>query len=199
MTHTEGYLLAVTHARDAGYDIILLAHVLSAAVSLVALVIAGANAWVLRRSGPSSDAIRRYYRPGVNWAGKVLFLVPILGVVLMVRSHGDWSFSDQWIMIGLALWAVAAIVAEMYLWPAERRLQEAVSTLEPVGGGADGGVRTAVTAGTVGDVGAPGDSGHRPESRADTGLGAVCLRVTVLAASLSVVLVAAAVLMVSKP
>ncbi len=47
----------------------------------------------------------------------------------MALSHGDWSFSDGWITIGLALWALVAVLAEMYLWPAERRLQAAVSSL----------------------------------------------------------------------
>ena len=91
------------------------------------MVVAGAYAWALRRSGPGSEPVRRYYRPGVNWAGRVLFLVPVLGVALMAMSHGDWSFGDGWIAIGLALWAGVAVVAEMALWPAERRLQEAVA------------------------------------------------------------------------
>ena len=112
MTATDGYLLAATHARDAAYDLILLAHVLAAAVGLGALVVAAANAWVLRRSGPGPEPIRRYYRPGVNWAGRVLFLVPVLGLSLMALSHGDWSFSDGWITIGLALWALVAVSAE---------------------------------------------------------------------------------------
>jgi hypothetical protein len=182
MTLTDVSLLAATHPRDAAYDVILLAHVLAAAVSLGALVIAGANAWTLSRSGPGPEPIRRYYRPGVNWAGKVLFLVPVLGFTLMALSHGDWSFSEGWITVGLALWAVVAVAAEMYLWPAERRLQVAVTSLTalaPVDGGEDGGEE-----GT-----APVGAGLRTE----------CLRVAALAATLSVVLVGVAVVMVAKP
>ncbi len=41
MTATDGYLLAATHARDAAYDVVLLAHVLAAAVGLGAVVVAG--------------------------------------------------------------------------------------------------------------------------------------------------------------
>jgi hypothetical protein len=123
--------LAVDQARNAGYDIVLLAHVLSALVGFGAVVVAGAFALVLSRFGPGSEAVRRYYRPGVNWAGRVLFLVPILGVVLVLMSHGQWSFSDGWIMGGLGLWALAAVGAEMALWPAERQLQQAVSEAAP--------------------------------------------------------------------
>ena len=68
-----------------------------------------ATPWPSCARGPESEAVRRYYRPGVNWAGRVLFLVPVFGVALIAMSHGDWSFSDGWIAIGLVLWAVAAV------------------------------------------------------------------------------------------
>ena len=87
-------LAVATDARDAAYDMVLLAHVLSALVGLGAVVVAGAYALALGRSGPGSEAVRRYYRPGVNWAGRVLFLVPVFGVALVAMSQGDWSFSD---------------------------------------------------------------------------------------------------------
>jgi hypothetical protein len=114
-------------ARSAGYDVVLLAHVLSALIGLGAVVVAGGFALALARSGPSSESIRRYYRSGINWGGRVLFLVPVFGVVLISMSKGVWSFSDGWIVGGLALWSVAALGGEMVLWPAERQLQIAVN------------------------------------------------------------------------
>jgi uncharacterized membrane protein len=198
---------AATHARDAGYDVVLLAHVLAAAVGLGAVVLAGTYAWTLRLSGPGSESIRRYYRPGVNWAGRVLFLVPVLGLALMAMSHGDWSFSDGWIMVGLALWAVVAVAAEMALWPAERRLQEAVSSgvSMVVSSGVDTGP-TGVTAGGGGS--APLEPVVEPalepvaglsEGPSPAGLRSECLRVAALSGVLSAVLIATAVLMVAKP
>jgi hypothetical protein len=127
MTNVDPVLAVATHARNAAYDLVLLAHVLSALVGFGAVVVAGSYALALIRSGPTSEALRRYYRPGVNWAGRILFLVPVLGVALIVMSKGDWSFSDGWVSTGLMLWAFAAVVAEMALWPAERRLQAAVA------------------------------------------------------------------------
>jgi hypothetical protein len=174
----ERYLTAVTHARDAGYDVVLLAHVLAALVGLGAVVVAGAYALALRRSGPGSDAVRRYYRPGVNWAGRVLFLIPVLGLALMAMSGGDWTFSDTWITIGLTLWAAVAVVAEMALWPAERRLQAAVSSPP-----------------TPADL--PSSVAGLPSTTAE--LRRECLRVAGLSAALSVVLVATGVIMVAKP
>ena len=111
------------HARNAAYDIVLLAHVLSALVGLGAVVVAGGYALALRRSGAASEVVRRYYRPGVNWGGRVLFLVPVFGVALVAMSDGDWSYADGWVTAGLLLWAIVALGAEMVLWPAERRIQ----------------------------------------------------------------------------
>ena len=78
----------------------------------------------LGRGGPLPDALVRYYRPGVNWVGRVLFLVPVLGVALVAMSGGEWGRSDAWVTIGLAAVGGVAVAAEAVLWPAERRLQE---------------------------------------------------------------------------
>jgi hypothetical protein len=112
---------------SAAYDLVLLAHVLSALVGFGAVVVAGLFALAFDRSDPPTEAVRRYYRPGVNWAGRVIFLVPVFGAALIAMSHGDWSYTDHWVAIGLSLWGVAAVVAEVALWPAERRLQAAVA------------------------------------------------------------------------
>ena len=114
------------HSRSAAYDIVLLAHVLSALVGLGAVLVAGAYALALRRSGAAGEVVRRYYRPGVNWGGRVLYLVPVLGVVLVAMGDGDWSYADGWITAGLMLWALVTVAAELVLWPAERRIQAAV-------------------------------------------------------------------------
>jgi hypothetical protein len=121
-------------ASNAGYDLVLLAHVLSVLIGLGAVAAAGGSALALRRPGPPSEALRRYYRPGVNWAGRVLFLVPVFGAVLIAMSHRHWSYSDRWVGIGLAVWAGVALAGEMVLWPAERRLQVAVGGQDPVPG-----------------------------------------------------------------
>jgi uncharacterized membrane protein len=116
--------------RRPAYDIVLLAHILTAVVGLAVVASAGGYALVLRRPGELSESVERYYRPGVNWAGRIIFLVPILGVVLLAMSDGTWSFSDGWVELGLVLWAAAGMAGEMVLWPAERRLQQLV-TLDP--------------------------------------------------------------------
>ena len=174
-------VLAVVDYNSKTYDLVLLAHVLSAVVGMVAVVVSGGFALTLRGAlttdGSLPVAVVRYYRPGINWVGRVLFLVPVLGVVLIAMSGGQWSYADGWVAAGLAAWFVVAMAAEGALWPAERRLQQVVSAREsgvPIDGGA------------VGD-GEPVDPA------------ALCLRSGLLGIGLGVGLVAVAVLMVAKP
>lgn len=138
------------------YDLVLLAHVLAALVALVAVAVAGGHAValrsVLRAGGPVPSVLVRYFRPGVNWAGRSLLAVPVLGLALVAMSHGAWSVGDEWVTLGLVLWFAAAGLAESVLWPGERRLQVAVAALAPAG-----------TAGALG--GSDGSAGADPEGR----------------------------------
>jgi hypothetical protein len=173
-------LAGVVNTNAPGFDLVLLAHVITAAVGLVAVVLAGFSALALRRAfargGPLPESLERYYRPGVNWAGRVLFLVPVLGVTLLLMSDGQWSFADSWVSAGMGVWVIVAMVAEMVLWPAERRLQGMVAAArgdEP-GVGADRAGEPAVAAG-------------------------LCLQTGVVGLALGVALVFVGVLMVAQP
>jgi len=121
-------LVAVSSNRGPAYDLVLLAHVLVAITGFGTVAVAGTYARLLGRPGERTPSVMRYYRPGVNWAGRTLFGVPVLGLVLIGMSHGAWSITDQWVLIGLSLWTVAATVGEVVLWPAERRLQQLVTS-----------------------------------------------------------------------
>jgi hypothetical protein len=177
-------LAGVVNANSAGYDLVLLGHVLTAAVGLVAVVVAGGFALALRgalaRGGPLPESVVRYFRPGVNWVGRALFAVPVLGVVLVAMSGGQWRYSDAWISFGLAGWIVVAMAAEGILWPLERRLQKVVAT----------GVSPS-------DPTDPASLSGREELRADPG--ALCLQAGLTGIGLAVALVAISLLMVAKP
>jgi len=164
-----------------GYDLVLLAHVLTAVVGLGALVVAAGSALALRgvllRGGPVPEALARYYRPGVNWAGRVLFLVPVLGAALLAMSGGQWSFADLWVSLGTAAWGVVAVAAEAVLWPGERRLQEVVATV-------------------TGGSGVPDPHDDRSDVVRAPGL---CARVGLLGLTLGAALVVTGVVMVAKP
>lgn len=111
------------------YTILLMAHVLCAVVGFGTMVATGAQAARARR-GPAaagSDGVRRYFRPGVNWAGRVLYGVPVFGFFLLGASQGAFSAGDGFVVVGLVLWFVAAGLAEAVVWPGERRIQVGVT------------------------------------------------------------------------
>jgi len=170
--------VAAVNDRSVAYDLVLLAHVLAALAGTVAVVVAAGFALtlraVLRREGRVSEAVVRYYRPGVNWVGRVLFAVPVLGAALVGMGGGQWRWSDAWVLVGLGVWAAVAVVAEALVWPGERVLQEVVGAL---GSGAVG----------DGPVDAPGDVRDR------------CLAVALAGFGCAAALVAVAVVMVAKP
>ncbi len=189
------------------YDLVLLAHVLAVLVALVAVAVAGGHAValrsVLRAGGPVPSVLVRYFRPGVNWAGRSLLAVPVLGLALVAMSHGAWSVGDAWVLLGLVLWLAAAGLAESALWPGERRLQVVVAALAPAGtagapagspGSAGGSAGSpGLAGGSAGPAGAdPGGPSPRPAE-------AEALRVAVLAGCVAAVLMVATVVMVAKP
>ena len=122
------------HAQPQGpaFDIVLLLHVGCVVAGLATVVTSAATAARLRRllrvvrSLP--EAVVRYFRPGVNWGGRLLYGIPIFGFALLAMSHGAYALSDGWVASGLAVFVVVVVLAEGVLWPAERRIQGSVSS-----------------------------------------------------------------------
>lgn len=111
------------------YSVLLLLHVAAAVVGFGAIVLTGVQAARARRgpAQPAAVALRRYFRPGVNWAGRVVYGVPVLGFALVAASGGAFDASDGFVVAGLLLWLAGAALAEIVVWPAERRIQAVVS------------------------------------------------------------------------
>ncbi len=107
-----------------GYDVLVLAHVLSAVVGFGAIGITGTYA-ARARSLPEplrQARLRRYFHPGTNWAERSLYLTPVLGAILLFA--GDRSAVSQlWPWIGLGCWLLAVAIATALCWPAERKIQ----------------------------------------------------------------------------
>jgi hypothetical protein len=126
--------MSVVHAQPQGpaFDIVLLLHVGCVVAGLATVVTSAATAARLRRLlrvGRSlPEAVVRYFRPGVNWGGRLLYGIPIFGFALLAMSHGAYALSDGWVASGLAVLVVVVVLAEGVLWPAERRIQASVSS-----------------------------------------------------------------------
>jgi uncharacterized membrane protein len=121
------------HNQPSGvaYDVVLLLHVACVVVGIVTVATAAATARRLgrlaRTAAPLPEPLRRYFRPGVNWAGRTIYGIPVFGFALLGMSHGAYAITDGWVLSGLVIFVVLALLAEGVLWPAERRLQHAVA------------------------------------------------------------------------
>jgi uncharacterized membrane protein len=80
--------------------------------------------------------LHRYFQPGVNWTGRVVYGIPVFGFALLAMSQGAYALGDGWVLAGVALFAALALVCEGVLWPAERRVQDGVQGRAPEGGDA---------------------------------------------------------------
>jgi hypothetical protein len=122
---------AALHVVPTGamYSTLLMLHVLSAVVGFGAVGVTGIQAARVGRgpSAPGAAGVRRYFRPGVNWTGRALYGVPVFGFCLLAASRGAFRAGDGFVVAGLFLWTTAAVVAEVVVWPAERRIQQALS------------------------------------------------------------------------
>ncbi len=127
--------IAVSHQpTGAAFDVVLILHVACVVVGLATTVTSAATASRVRtlteRSVPLSEAMSRYFAPGVNWAGRSMYGIPVFGFALIAMSQGAYALGDGWVLAGLMIFVVLAMVAEGVLWPAERRLQ--VTLAEPL-------------------------------------------------------------------
>src|SRR5580698_7702440 len=122
---------AMHHQPDGpAFDIVLLLHVGCVVAGLVTAT-AAATATRLRRllgsPMPLPAPLRRYFRPGVNWAGRTVYGIPVFGFALVAMSQGAYALGDGWVLGGLAIFAALVLVGEGVLWPAEQRLQVALA------------------------------------------------------------------------
>jgi hypothetical protein len=115
----------------AAFDAVLLLHVACVVVGIVTIAVAAATARRLgrlaRTATPLPEPLRRYFRPGVNWAGRTIYGIPVFGFTLIGMSQGAYAVTDTWVLGGLAIFVALAFLAEGVLWPAERRLQQALA------------------------------------------------------------------------
>ena len=121
------------HQPDgAAFDIVLLLHVACVVVGLVTTAAAAATASRLRRllgsPRPLPEPLRRYFRPGFNWAGRTMYGIPVFGFALLAMSDGVYALGQGWVLGGLAIFAAVVLVGEGALWPAEQRLQVALAS-----------------------------------------------------------------------
>ena len=76
------------------------------------------------------EPLRRYFSPGINWAGRTVYGIPVFGFALLAMSQRCLRAGAGLGAGRAGLFAGVALVGEGSMWPAERRLQVALSSTD---------------------------------------------------------------------
>ncbi|NNN20271.1 MAG: hypothetical protein HKL84_10555 [Acidimicrobiaceae bacterium] len=113
------------------YDVLLLAHIVCALGGFGANGLAGFYASQLYPR--PSEAATRYFGSPRFLAEKLIYLVPVFGLILIGISRGPSELAKPWVLIGIAAWIAAVAIAHSVVWPAERRVSQLINTPENEG------------------------------------------------------------------
>ena len=105
-----------------GFDVVLVLHVVLAIGALVSMLVLRSAAVAVVRGGELPLAAARSFEGRRELAGRTVHLVPVTGVVLLALSRGSYELSTGFVVLGLALWAVAASALEFSGFPAQRAI-----------------------------------------------------------------------------
>jgi uncharacterized membrane protein len=111
------------------YKTLLVLHILTAIVGLGAVML---NALYARESqsrrGPAGRAVSEA-NLAVSLVGEYfIYAIPVFGILLVIA--GDWSFSDTWIWLSLALYVLALGISHSVLIPGHKQINALLAEME---------------------------------------------------------------------
>jgi hypothetical protein len=122
------------------YKFLLLCHILSVVVGIGAVMLNGVYAAQAQKNpGAPGRAVSEANEFVSSVAEKVIYLIPVFGILLILVSDDAWKFSQTWIWLALLLYIAAVGVAHAVLTPGHRRINELLREMEnspPPAGGA---------------------------------------------------------------
>ena len=125
--------------QSTAYDIVLVAHILAAifglgGVSLNALYAKQSQ----QRPGPGGLAVAEANFAVNMVAEKIIYAVPVLGLLLVWLSDGTWKFSQTWVWLSIVVYVVALAVSHTVLLPGAKKINALLHEMNeqgpPVGG-----------------------------------------------------------------
>jgi hypothetical protein len=121
------------------YKFFLVLHILAVIAGIGSTVLNGLYGAKAKAAGPNGGHIGRANFEVTMIAEKIIYLVPIFGIVLVFLSDDVWEFDQFWVYGSLVLFAVALGIAHGVMMPSTKRLLEVGAKLgSGQGGPADG-------------------------------------------------------------
>ena len=121
------------------YKAVLVLHIVAAIVGFGAVFLNGVYAaQSKKRPGPEGRAVLEANLAVTDIAEKLIYAVPVLGIVLVLISDDAWSFSDTWIWLSIVLYVVGIGVSHAVLLPGGKKIHALLLEMEagppPAGG-----------------------------------------------------------------
>jgi uncharacterized membrane protein len=121
------------------YKTLLVLHIMAAIVGFGAVFLNGVYAaQAKKRQGPTGRAVIEANFAVTKVGEKLIYAVPVLGILLVLASDEAWSLSDTWIWLSMALYVVGIAVSHAVLIPGAKKIMALMVEIEngppPVGG-----------------------------------------------------------------
>jgi uncharacterized membrane protein len=121
------------------YKTVLVLHIMAAIVGFGAVFLNGIYAaQAKKRQGPTGRAVIEANFAVTQVGEKLIYAVPLLGILLVLVSDKAWSFSDTWIWLSMALYVVGIAVSHSVLLPGAKKIMALMVEIEsgpaPTGG-----------------------------------------------------------------
>src|SRR5690348_14090938 len=132
-------MLAFGGTNSGIFKLLLVLHILSAIVGIGGVVLNGLYAaQAQKRQGPPGRAVSEANYAVTNVAEKVIYLIPVFGILLVLSSNKGVSFSDTFVWLSLVLFAIALGISHSVLIPGHKQINRLLLEMEqgpaPVGG-----------------------------------------------------------------
>jgi uncharacterized membrane protein len=124
-------MLAAIGTNSGIYKLILVVHILSVVVGIGAVMLNGLYAaQAQKRLGEGGRAVSEanFFVNGI--AEKVIYTIPIWGILLVALSDKAWKFSQTWIWLALLLYVVAIGISHAVMIPGHKRINELMAEME---------------------------------------------------------------------
>jgi uncharacterized membrane protein len=122
------------------YKLLLVLHILTVIVGIGAVMLNGLYAaQSQKRPGAPGRAVSEANFAVSQIAEKVIYLIPIFGILLVLVSDDAWDFGQTWIWLSLLIYIAAIGVAHGVLTPGHRKINSLLAEMEaspPPAGGA---------------------------------------------------------------
>jgi uncharacterized membrane protein len=105
------------------YKLLVVLHILSVVVGIGATMLNGLYAAKAKQAGgPAAGAIMKANFDVTMVAEKVIYLIPVFGILAVLASDDVWEFDQTWIWLSLVLYVVALGIAHGNQMPAGKKM-----------------------------------------------------------------------------